>query len=70
MTSSHPEAAAPAGTTTTEVLAHKLRLLRRAAHLTLQQLGARSGIATSTLSPWFRRNHSRLASTPGRDSAS
>ena len=50
MTSPHPEAAAPAGTTTTEVLAHKLRLLRRAAHLTLQQLGARSGIATSTLS--------------------
>ena len=36
MTSPHPEAA-PAGTTTTEVLAHKLRLLRRAAHLTLQQ---------------------------------
>lgn len=51
MPSSSPEisTAAP-NETTTSVLASKLRVLRRAADLTLQQLGQRSGIAASTLS--------------------
>ena len=50
----------PAPEASTSVLAHKLRLLRRNADLTLQQLSQRCGISVSTLS---KIEHGQLSPT-------